>query len=173
MMVGDGRRGPGSKPEHRMWGLGHVWLFPNVGTKTEPRLGKGALLRHKDGSPFQCYLRTQITCVDWDHDSRTDLLLSSSHTPYAKNLPNRGVDFFRNVGTPRSPTFGAREPMKKLTAMLHAHHDVKLCAVDLTGNGVEDLVTSTDPGTRVIFRSFLDETPAAVRIIGFERRRTR
>ena len=56
--------------------------------------------------------------------------------------------------------------MDKLNAMLEPHHEVKLCAVDLTGNGVEDLVTSTDPGTRVIYRSFLEEEAVRARVIG-------
>jgi hypothetical protein len=61
--------------------------------------------------------------------------------------------------------------MERLNRMLEAHHEVKLCAVDLTGNGIEDLVTSTDPGTRVIYRSYLDEKPPEIRIRAIRLRR--
>jgi len=57
-----------------------------------------------------------------------------------------------------------RRPMRRLNAMLEPHHEIKLCAVDLTGSGEKGLVTSTDPGTRVIYRSYLDEAPVSARI---------
>ena len=171
MMIGDGRRGPGDKPEQREWGRGHLYLFPNVGTTAKPRLGKGILLRHHDGKPFRCHIRTQVTCVDWDRDRRIDLILSTEN--YSQATSNRTVDMFRNLGSARAPVFEPRQPMSRLNALLDAHHEVKLCAVDLTGNGVEDLVTSTDPGTRVIYRSFLDEEPVAVSIAALERRKPR
>ncbi len=166
-MISDGRRGPSAAPGYESWGLGNLYLFPNVGTKTKPRLGKGILLRHLDGTPFRCYIRTQVTLVDWDRDGIKDAILSTQNCP---NMGlNRAVDFFRNAGTAEKPVFEPRKPMTRLNDMLNCHHEVKLEAVDLTGNGVEDLVTSTDPGTCVFYRSFLEEKPVAVRIMGIKR----
>ena len=152
-MIGDGTR----------FNTGQLYLFPNVGTRARPRLGQGVLLEHVGGEPFQCHVRTQATPIDWDGDGRIDIILSTEN---CGQQPNCAVDFFKNVGTPTKPIFALRQPMDKLNAMLEPHHEVKLCAVDLTGNGVEDLVTSTDPGTRVIYRSFLEEEPVYVKIIG-------
>ena len=163
MMVGDGRRGRGSKPEQQTWGQGRLYLFPNVGTKTKPRLGEAVLVRHKNGTPFACHIRTQINGIDWDRDGRTDLILSTENYGQAKS--NRAVDLYRNVGTREKPVFGARRPMEGLNTRIQPWHDVKLVATDLTGNGREDIVTSTDPGTRVCYRSFLDEEPVAVRFL--------
>ena len=160
MMIGDGTR----------FRTGQLYLFPNVGAKGKPRLGQGVLLEHAGGEPFQCHVRTQATPIDWDRDGRIDLILSSENCGQRTNC---AVDLFRNVGTPAKPVFGPREPMDKLNAMLEPHHEVKLCAVDLTGNGREDLVTSTDPGTRVVYRSFLEEEPVEVRVVGIARGRPR
>ncbi len=157
MMIGDGTR----------FNTGALYLFPNVGTKHKPRLGKGIPLEHAGGAAFRCHVRTQITPVDWDHDGRIDLILSTENCGQRTNC---AVDLFRNVGSPTRPVFGPRQPMRRLNALLEPHHEVKLCAVDLTGNGKEDLVTSTDPGTRVTYRSFLEEAPLAVRIVGVSRR---
>ena len=60
------------------------------------------------------------------------------------------------------------EPMARLNRLITPHHEVKLCAVDLTGNGKLDLVTSTDPGTRVTYRSYLEEAPVSVGFLGFD-----
>jgi len=158
MMIGDGTR----------WRTGQLYLFANVGTMTAPRLGRGVVLRHSGGDAFRCHVRTQATCVDWDRDGLIDLILSTENCGQESNC---GVDFFKNVGTREKPIFGRRQPMHRLNALLDAHHEVKLCAVDLTGNGMEDLVTSTDPGTRVIYRSFLEEEPVAVKFVGIEGRR--
>ncbi|MCK5803039.1 MAG: hypothetical protein KAI66_09415, partial [Lentisphaeria bacterium] len=124
-------------------------------------------LKHVGGIPFRCHPRTQITPVDWDRDGRVDLILSTENCGQRTNC---AVDLFRNVGTPTKPVFSLRQPMDTLNAMLEPHHEVKLCAVDLTGNGIEDLVTSTDPGTRVVYRSFLDEKPVTVRFLGIKSR---
>ncbi|NOY81462.1 MAG: hypothetical protein GXP31_10715 [Kiritimatiellaeota bacterium] len=140
---------------------GRLFLFANIGTKQNPTFDRGTPLELVGGIPFRCHVRTQVTPVDWDRDGRIDLILSTENCGQPINA---AVDFFRNVGTRSRPVFDLRRPMNRLNAMLEAHHEVKLCAVDLTGNGVEDLVTSTDPGTRVIYRSFLEEAPVQVRI---------
>ena len=156
MMIADGTRPA----------LGALYLFSNLATATEPRLGTGRLLEHADGKPFRCHMRTQVTAVDWDRDGLLDLMLSTENCGQRTNC---AVDLFRNVGTRTDPVFADRAPMNKLNAMIEPHHEVKLCAVDMTGNGVEDLVTSTDPGTRVIYRSYLDEEPVTVRLLKIAR----
>ena len=158
MMIADGTRSA----------LGELYLFLNVGSENAPALDEGTLLKHLGGDPFRCHMRTQITPVDWDQDGRIDLILSTENCGQRTNC---AVDLFRNVGTPANPLFSLRQPMHTLNAMLEPHHEVKLCAVDLTGNGSLDLVTSTDPGTRVIYRSFLDEKAVSVRFVGIGARR--
>ena len=169
-MVGDGRRDTGSSQRSKsglLRGEARLYLFPNVGTKREPRLGNGILLKHVDGSPLRCYIRTQVTPVDWDRDGVIDIMLSTQNC--ANIGLNRAVDFFRNAGTAEEPVFEPRKPMTRLNDLLNAHHEVKLAAVDLTGNGVEDLVTSTDPGTCVFYRSFLEEEPVSVSIVSMNK----
>ncbi|MCX6993669.1 MAG: FG-GAP-like repeat-containing protein [Kiritimatiellaeota bacterium] len=161
MMIADGRRGKGAKREHETWSEGSLVLFPNVGTKARPQLGPGVMLTHKDGSAFRCHSRTMVTLVDWDEDGLIDIITSSQNSG---SRYNSIVDFFRNVGTRTKPVFAARQPMKKLNDMLDACHDVKLNAVDLNGDGQLDLVTSTDPGTSMFYRSFLEEAPVKVAI---------
>ena len=100
--------------------------------------------------------------VDWDEDGRIDVFTSTEN--YSGARYNRAVDFFRNIGTLTQPVFDVRKPMTKLNDVLNAHHDVKLNAVDLNGDGHLDLVTSTDPGKSVFSRSFLDEAPVQVSI---------
>ena len=165
MMMSDGRRGSGAKPEHRDWGKGRLFLFTNTGETTQPGLEAGVLLRHPDGSPFDCHIRTQATCVDWDRDGLTDLILSTENYGPGRN---RAVCLSRNVGTREKPVFATPEPMTRLNELITPHHEVKVCAVDLTGNGKRDLVTATDPGTRVTYRSFLEEAPVRVRFLGLE-----
>ncbi len=162
MMLSDGRRGRGSKPEHRSWGEGKLFLFPGTGPGPDatPGCARPVLLTHENGDAFRCHIRTKVTPVDWDRDGLIDLIASTEDHGGAKI--NRAVDLFRNVGTRTRPVFAARRPMTRLNRMLNAQHDVKVNAVDLTGNGRLDLVTSTDPGTCVFYRSFLDEAPAKV-----------
>ncbi|MCX6991960.1 MAG: FG-GAP-like repeat-containing protein [Kiritimatiellaeota bacterium] len=162
MVITDGRRGKGyDKPEQETWSEGRLVFFPNVGTKTRPQLGPGVTLTHRDGSAFLCQPRTMVTLVDWDEDGLIDIITSSLGGGLRYNST---VDFFRNVGTRTEPVFAMRQPMKKLNNMLDAHHDVKLNAVDLNGDKHLDLVTSTDPGKSVFYRSFLEETPVKVAI---------
>ncbi|MBT7056427.1 MAG: hypothetical protein HN976_15155 [Lentisphaerae bacterium] len=162
MMLSDGRRGRGGEPEHRSWGEGQLFLFPGAPGESgkPPPFGQPVVLTHQDGSPFRCHIRTKVTPCDWDGDGVIDLITSTEDHGGAKL--NRAVDFFRNVGTRAHPVFAAREPMARLNRMLNAQHDVKVNAVDLTGNGRHDLVTSTDPGTCVFYRSFLEEEPVRV-----------
>ncbi|MCX6993001.1 MAG: FG-GAP-like repeat-containing protein [Kiritimatiellaeota bacterium] len=168
-MISDGRRGhgSGSEPEHRNWGDGVLILFPNVGTAAKPRWGEGIPLKHTDGTPFRCHIRTKITPVDWNRDGRVDLILSAANSDEDAEF-NRAVDLFMNTGTKTAPVFGPRQPMDRLNSLLNAHHDVKLEAVDLAGNGEDALVTSTDPGTCVFYRSFLEEDPVRVRVVAVE-----
>ncbi|MCX6993593.1 MAG: FG-GAP-like repeat-containing protein [Kiritimatiellaeota bacterium] len=161
MLIADGGRGNGGEPEYETWREGCLVLFPNVGTKTRPQLGQSVTLMHKDGSAFRCQARTMVTLVDWDEDGLIDIITSSNNSGFRYNST---VDFFRNVGTRTNPVFAARQPMNKLNDMLDASHDVKLNAVDLNGDGHLDLVTSTDPGKCVFYRSFLEEAPVKVAI---------
>jgi hypothetical protein len=137
-------------------------LFPNTGTATQPALGQGVPLTYADGAPIQSHSRCMVTLVDWDEDGRIDMFTSTENHSGARH--NRAVDFYRNIGTRTAPVFDARTPRTRLIGMLDAHHDVKLNAVDLTGDGRLDLVTSTDPGKCVFYRSFLDEAPVQVSI---------
>lgn len=160
MMVGDGYRGEEVPDSVSTLGRGLLYLFPNIGTKTEPKFGKGILLKKTDGQPFRCFNRTQITCVDWDKDGKIDVFLSTENTTMkAEDISNQALDYFHNEGTKTDPVFGNRVRMQKVIDKIQPWHETKIAAVDINGDGMPDVVASADNGSFYFSHSYLTEEP--------------
>jgi hypothetical protein len=92
---------------------GWLTLFTNTGTRTAPRLSAGRRLSAR-GVPIDGTSRGSVLVTDWDQDGRLDVLfamvgegptLHPAWPPVHHGHPeqDRGVLFYRNVGTARAP----------------------------------------------------------------------
>ncbi|MBM4068945.1 MAG: VCBS repeat-containing protein [Planctomycetes bacterium] len=73
---------------------GHILLYRNRGTRSEPRFGPPRMLMTADGRPLDVGWSAAPCAVDWDGDGVTDLLCGAER--------NR-VLYFRNEGTSSRP----------------------------------------------------------------------
>jgi hypothetical protein len=73
---------------------GHILLYRNIGTKTEPKFSPPRLVMTADGRPLDAGWTCAPCVIDWDGDGVTDLLCGSER--------NRVV-WFRNTATNADP----------------------------------------------------------------------
>jgi hypothetical protein len=80
---------------------GHVFVWPNLGTKERPEFRYGKFV-FADGAPLDAGLAAAPEVVDWDGDGVKDLLVGTHW--------NRLL-FYRNVGSDRERRFEYRGPV--------------------------------------------------------------
>jgi hypothetical protein len=96
---------------------GWLTLFLNEGRPGQPRLGAGRRLEAA-GRPIDGTSRGSVAVVDWDGDGRQDVLFAMvgegpsrdyawPHVHHADPSQDRGLLFYRNVGTARAPVLAA------------------------------------------------------------------
>lgn len=144
--------------------VGQLYLFPNQGTPSQPDFGDPVPLKYTDGSPMRASARSHLSLVDWDGDGRTDIILANHGGEASPGNPTTGIQFFKNEGTDRNPSFAQREKFDRIHDSFHISHDPRAKAADFTGDGKLDMVVSSDPGIFFFTRSFLDEEPPQVSI---------
>ncbi len=69
---------------------GHVFVWPNLGTREKPEYGFSRFVENADGQPLDAGTGSAPKVVDWDGDGQLDLLVGTHW--------NRLL-FYRNVGT--------------------------------------------------------------------------
>jgi hypothetical protein len=142
---------------------GHVLVYLNEGTKTDPKYTYPRLLMTADGRPLDVGWGAAPLAVDWDGDGVTDLLCGAERNCVA---------FFRNEGTNREPRLAYKglvrvgdrplalptEPVPKSPAGVYTldYYPV-LEVVDWNGDGRPDLLA----GGYVTGRIYLYENVGA------------
>jgi hypothetical protein len=138
-------------------GRGHVLVYPNDGTRTQPKFPHARLILTADGKPLDVGWSAAPLAVDWDGDGVTDLLCGAER--------NR-ILFFRNEGTNRLPRLVNKgfvtvdgeplalpvEPVPKAApGVFPLDYYPALDAVDWNGDGRVDLLAGGFITGRVYF----------------------
>jgi hypothetical protein len=129
---GDGRRdllvGEGNS--------GYVYFYRNTNTDTAPILAPGVPLMVAS-NPLTVTLRATPYLYDWDGDGLNDLLCGNG---------DGWVFFFKNVGTAQVPTYAAGTHIQAGGADLNLGMRSVVRMLDWDGDGVKDLVGSSNTG---------------------------
>ncbi|MCX6879524.1 MAG: VCBS repeat-containing protein [Verrucomicrobia bacterium] len=129
---GDGRRdllvGEGNS--------GYVYLYRNTNTDAAPILAPGVRLL-MGASPVSVSSRATPCVADWDADGLNDLLCGDG---------NGNVSFFRNVGTAHAPGYETRVLLQAGSGALYLGIRAVPRCIDWDGDGLQDLVGSSDTG---------------------------
>jgi hypothetical protein len=115
---------------------GYVYFYRNTNTDANPVLDTGVRLM-AGASVLTVGLRATPYLYDWDGDGLKDLLCGSG----AGN-----VYFFRNIGTAQSPAYAAGTFIQAEGVNLNLGIRSVVRVFDLDGDGVADLVGSSDTG---------------------------
>ena len=123
LLVGDGNSG-------------YVYFYRNTNTDAQPVLDKGVQLM-VGGGTLSVSLRATPYVYDWDGDGLDDLLCGNG---------NGYVYFFKNTGTARSPAYASGTLLQAGGGTLNLGIRSVVRVFDLDGDGVPDLVCSSETG---------------------------
>lgn len=115
---------------------GSVWLHRNTNTDAAPLLDRGLQLQIGAASLSVGQRAAPMTC-DWDGDGLPDLLCGAG---------DGSAYFFRNTNTPSQPLYAAAVKLKAGGVDLNVGIRSVLRAFDWDGDGLRDLVCSSDAG---------------------------
>jgi len=123
LLVGSGREG-------------YVYFYRNINTDAAPILASGVKLM-VGSSPLSVSLRATPYVYDWDGDGLDDLLCGNGEGY---------VYFFKNIGTAQVPAYAAGKPVQAEGKDLKLGIRSVVRIFDWDGDGVNDLVGSSDTG---------------------------
>jgi hypothetical protein len=115
---------------------GYVYFFRNTNTDATPILAPGVALM-VGTSPLSVSWRATPCVYDWDGDGLNDLVCGNGDG-YAL--------FFKNIGTAQSPTYAAGTRIQAAGADLNLGIRSVVRVFDWDGDGITDLVGSSDTG---------------------------
>jgi len=115
---------------------GYVYFYRNTNTDAQPILDTGVQLM-VGASPLTVSLRATPCVYDWDGDGLNDLLCGNG---------NGNVYFFKNIGTAQAPAYAAGTLLQAGGASLYLGIRSVVRVFDLDGDGVADLLCSSDTG---------------------------
>jgi hypothetical protein len=115
---------------------GCVYFYRNIGTDAAPVLAAGVKLM-VGGSPLSVTYRATPYVYDWDGDGLEDLLCGNG---------DGYVYFFKNIGTAQVPAYVAGTRVQAGGAYLNLGIRSVVRIFDWDGDGVNDLVGSSDTG---------------------------
>jgi len=117
-----------------------VWLYENVGTKTEPRLAEPRAILNGEGKPVEFHQSAPRFCtVDWHNTGRPDLLVGC-HDGYIFILQNLGLD---DQGQPR---FADPVPLQQKDPYISSGTFSVPAVADWNGSGKQDLILGSQEG---------------------------
>jgi hypothetical protein len=131
---------------------GIVRYFKNVGTKEQPVFAAPVEVANL-GS------RLMVDAVDWNRDGRLDILAGSSAGP---------VKVYLNVGARGDARFDSGTLLR-----LPPIVEPRAIAVDLNGDGDDDLFIPSTQGSCFVERSFLEHGYAEGRLVKLEKQKAR
>jgi hypothetical protein len=115
---------------------GCVYFYRNTGTDAAPILASGMKLKVGNNPLSVTYRATPYVC-DWDGDGLKDLLCGNG---------DGYVYFFRNIGTVQAPAYAAGTRIQAGGTELQLGIRSVVRVFDWDGDGVNDLVGSSDTG---------------------------
>jgi FG-GAP-like repeat len=115
---------------------GCVYFYRNTSTDAAPVLAPGVKLM-VGGSPLSVTYRATPYVYDWDGDGLDDLLCGNG---------DGYVYFFKNIGTAQAPAYAAGTRVQAGDAYLNLGIRSVVRVFDWDGDGVNDLVGSSDTG---------------------------
>lgn len=144
---------------------GQVWLFVNVGTRTEPKLAEGVRVEAA-GKPIEGAQKTykqvdgkyvvdkvtggnhkladvysKLHFADWDGDGLKDLLIGQSSD----------ILLYKNVGTKAAPKFA--DPVALTIPGKDKPERWGPCVYDWDADGTQDLLVGTEDGKVIFYRN--------------------
>ena len=115
---------------------GYVYFYRNTNTDAAPILAPGVLLK-VGASPLTVTNRATPFIYDWDGDGLKDLLCGNG---------DGWVFFFKNIGTAQAPAYAAGTHIQAGGTNLNLGIRSVVRMFDWDGDGVKDLVGSSDTG---------------------------
>jgi hypothetical protein len=130
-------------------GEGYVYFYRNTNTDAAPILAPGVLLKAGGSTLTVTYRATPCIC-DWDDDGLKDLLCGNG---------DGYVFFFKNIGTAQAPAYAAGTHIKAGGTDLNLGVRSVVRMFDWDGDGVKDLVGSSDTGVYWCRNTGTDSSP--------------
>lgn len=115
---------------------GYVYFYRNTNTDAAPILAPGVPLT-VGASPLTVTSRATPCIYDWDGEGLKDLLCGSG---------DGSVSFFKNIGTAQAPAYAAGTRIQAGGTDLNLGIRSVMRMFDWDGDGVKDLVGSSDTG---------------------------
>jgi hypothetical protein len=118
-------------------GEGYLTLFINLGSSAEPVYGAPAVLKDARGTEINVDSYCSPHVVDWNGDSKKDLLLGSGEGT---------LSLYLNEGTDRSPLFSSSMPVEADGAPLDVGSFAAPFVADWNGDGKQDILIGDGDG---------------------------
>ena len=129
---------------------GYVYFYRNTNTDAVPMLASGVKLKVGSYPLSVTYRATPYVC-DWDGDGLNDLLCGNG---------DGYVYFFKNIGTAQAPAYAAGTRIKAEGIDLNLGIRSVVRVFDWDGDGVKDLVGSSNTGVYWCRNIGTDSSPA-------------
>jgi hypothetical protein len=118
-------------------GEGYLTLFINLGSSAEPVYGAPVVFKDAQGTEINVDSYCVPQVVDWNGDSKKDLLLGSGEGT---------LSLYLNEGTDRSPVFSSPKPVEADGAPLDVGSFAAPFVADWNGDGKQDILIGDGDG---------------------------
>ena len=123
-------------------GEGKLLYFENLGSVNHPVFSQPTILQDLRGSPLGVTSFCSPCIVDWDDDSRKDILLGSG---------SGNLVLYRNEGSESEPLFSPQMEVEVDGVAINVESPAVPFVSDWDGDGGKDLLVSNDKGQLFLF----------------------
>ena len=125
-------------------GNGSLLYFANQGSSAAPLFTSPEEIEDVDGVPLAVESHSKPFLIDWDGDSKKDILLGSG---------SGTIHYYHNEGSDRYPLFSSPQLLKTGERLLTVESNASPFVADWDGDGRKDLLVGDGEGYTHLFRN--------------------